>query len=283
MTRHYQTIQEFRDNLAPNSLAKIVAGARKGEILDPDYPYPRRMRRKQYEAEMAPLQIQLVRMQRSLIETGQRLAIIFEGRDAAGKGGTIKVMSANLNHRFARIVALAKPSERERSQWYFQRYIRHLPSAGEAVFFDRSWYNRGVIEPVFGFCKEEERDLFFGQVPHFEEMITNDGIIFIKLWLTISRPEQLRRLLARETDPLKQWKISPIDIAGLTKWEEYSRAIDLMLDKTHSPHAPWIVIRADDKKRARLEVIRHVLSNIDYAGKDPRLLEPDIKLYMEPG
>lgn len=275
----YKTIREYYENFAPKELHDLVENADKDDILSDDYPYDRQMKGNDFEEQLDPLQIQLVRMQNSLRESGKRVAIVFEGRDAAGKGGTIKTLTLNLNPRSAHVVALAKPTDMEKSQWYFQRYINHLPSAGELVSFDRSWYNRGVLEPVFGFCSEEQRDIFFEQTTKFEQMLSDDGVIFIKIWLTVSRGEQLRRFLAREDDPLKQWKISPIDIAGLTKWEEYTNAIDLMLKRTHTNHSPWTVLRSDDKKRVRLEVIKYVLNQIDYEGKDLSLLNPDDKIF----
>ncbi len=275
----YKTITEFYENVASKELRDLVKNAGKDDILADDYPYERQMKRKEFEKKMEPLQIQLVQMQNALRENGKRVAIVFEGRDAAGKGGTIKSLTMNLNPRSARIVALSKPTETERSQWYFQRYIKHLPSAGEVVCFDRSWYNRGVIEPVFGFCSEKERDAFFEQTPKFEQMLVDDDVIYIKIWLTVSRGEQLRRFLARENDPLKQWKLSPIDIKGLTKWDAYTDAINLMLKRTHTNHSPWNVLRSDDKKRVRLEVVKHVLNQIDFEGRDVSLLKPDEKIF----
>ena len=275
----YQTINEFYENVAPASLHELVKNAKKDDILSDDYPYGQQMKRKDFDAQMEPLQIQLVKMQNALRESGKRVAIVFEGRDAAGKGGTIKSLTMNLNPRSARVVALSKPTDQERSQWYFQRYIKHLTSAGEVVCFDRSWYNRGVIEPVFGFCTGKERDNFFEQTPKFEQMLVDDDVIFIKIWLTVSRGEQLRRFLARENDPLKQWKLSPIDVQGLTKWHEYTDAIDLMLKRTHTNHAPWTVLRSDDKKRVRLEVVKHVLSRVDFEGRDDSLLKADSQIF----
>lgn len=275
----YKTINEYYENVASKELHELVKNANKDDILTPDYPYDRKMKRKEFDKLMAPLQIQLVKMQNALRESGKRVAIVFEGRDAAGKGGTIKSMTVNLNPRSARIVALSKPTEAEQSQWYFQRYIRHLPSSGEVVCFDRSWYNRGVIEPVFGFCSAQERDAFFEQTPKFEQMLVDDGVIFIKIWLTVSQGEQLRRFLARENDPLKQWKLSPIDIKGLTKWDEYTDAINLMTKRTHTEHSPWNIFSSDDKKRVRLEVVKHIISKIEFKGRDDRLLKPDQSIF----
>ncbi|MEP2718608.1 polyphosphate kinase 2 [Pseudophaeobacter sp.] len=263
----------FKDK-APKAVAKRIKGSDKDDILAKDFPYAERMGRKQYEKEIKALQVELVKLQAWVKQSGARIAIVFEGRDAAGKGGTIKRFRENLNPRGARVVALSKPSEPEQSQWYFQRYIDHLPSGGEITFFDRSWYNRGVVEHVFGFCTPDQRDRFFRQVGGFEEALVDDGIILFKFWLNVSRPEQLRRFLARESDPLKQWKLSPIDVKGLEKWDAYSSAIGETLSKSHSPHAPWQVIRSDDKRRARLAAIRTVLHGIDYKNKDKKAIGP---------
>ncbi|AUQ66677.1 polyphosphate kinase 2 [Phaeobacter inhibens] len=265
-------ISAFYETEAPDEIRTALKGADKDDVLDPGFPYDTRMSRKHYDKEMKRLQIELVKMQSWVRATGARIAIIFEGRDAAGKGGTIKRFRENLNPRGARIVALSKPSEREQTQWYFQRYITHLPSAGEIVFFDRSWYNRGVVEPVFGFCTDAQRKRFFDQVNGFEEALVEDGIQLFKIWLNVGRAEQLRRFLSRETDPLKQWKLSPIDVKGLSLWQEYSTAIADTLTRSHSEHAPWTIVRSDDKRRARLAAIRRVLHAIDYANKDAKAL-----------
>ncbi len=253
---------------APKDVRDLIKKAKKGEILNPTYPYAEKMKSKDYEAQIEALQIELVKMQSWVKETGQRVAIIFEGRDAAGKGGTIKRFRENLNPRGARNVALAKPSDAERSQWYFQRYIQHLPTAGEIVFFDRSWYNRGVVENVFGFCEPEQRERFFRQVLPLETGLVNDGIHLFKFWLNVGRAEQLNRFLARETDPLKQWKLSPIDVAGLNKWDEYTQSISETLTRSHTEHCPWTIVRSDDKKRARIAAIQTVLGALDYDEKD---------------
>ncbi|WP_299663459.1 polyphosphate kinase 2 [uncultured Ruegeria sp.] len=269
MTKSEQgAIESFYHNDAPKSVRMAIEGANKGEILNPTYPYPKKMKSKAYNQQMEDLQIELVKMQRWVKDTNQRIAILFEGRDAAGKGGTIKRFRENLNPRGARNVALSKPSDAERSQWYFQRYISHLPSAKEIVFFDRSWYNRGVVENVFGFCTNQERERFFRQVLPLENGFKNDGIHMFKFWLNVGRAEQLNRFLARETDLLKQWKLSPIDVAGLHKWEEYSQSIAETLTRSHSEDCPWTIIRSDDKKRARLAAIRTVLNGLDYDGKN---------------
>ena len=205
-------------------------------------------------------------------ESGARVACVFEGRDAAGKGGTIKRFRENLNPRSAQVVALPKPTEKEAGEWYFQRYIRRLPSAGNLSFFDRSWYNRGVVEKVFGFCKDSEREHFFRQVQPFEDMLVEDGIHLFKFWLNVGREEQLRRMMDRESDPLKQWKLSWIDVEGLKKWDDYSAAIRETLDRSHSDHAPWTIVRSDDKRRARLSAIRCVLHELDYTNKDTKAI-----------
>lgn len=261
-------ISTYHQTLAPQEVREAIAAAGKKDILDPGYPHHKRLSRKTYEADYAALQIELVKLQAWAKESGARIAIVFEGRDAAGKGGTIKRFRENLNARGARVVALSKPTETEQGQWYFQRYIKHLPTAGEIVFFDRSWYNRGVVEKVFGFCTDAQRAHFFDQVQDFEKMLVDEGIILVKFWLNVGRAEQLRRFLSRESDPLKQWKLSWIDVEGLKKWDDYTAAIAETLDRSDSAAAPWTVIRSDDKRRARLAAIRHVLSRIDYARKD---------------
>ncbi len=218
-------ISRYFAELAPESIREAINNSDSKDILSRDYPHKKAMKRKDYEASFKNLQIELVKLQSWVKVSGQRVAIVFEGRDAAGKGGTIKRFRENLNPRGARVVALSKPSDTEQTQWYFQRYIQHLPSAGEIVFFDRSWYNRAVVEKVFGFCTDDQRDRFFRQVPNFEQMLVRDGISLIKIWLTVGRAEQLRRFLAREEDQLKHWKLSMIDVKGLSKWEAYSSAI----------------------------------------------------------
>lgn len=262
-------ISAFYENEAPADIRKAVSDADKDDILSKSFPYREEMKKKVYEDEIAALQLELVKLQADVKATGKRLVVIFEGRDAAGKGGTIKRFRENLNPRVARVIALSKPTEREAGEWYFQRYADHLPTAGEIVLFDRSWYNRGVVEHVFGFCTPEQRNHFFHQAPDFERMLVEEGIILKKLWLNVGRAEQLRRFLRREKDPLKQWKLSWIDVEGLKKWDAYTAAISETFERTHSDHAPWTVIRSDDKKRARLAAIRTVLHDLDYTGKIP--------------
>lgn len=269
-------ISTYFHDKAPPDIRAAIRESDKDDILADNYPYPERKKKKPYQDELEALQIELVRMQAWVKATGQRVALIFEGRDAAGKGGTIKRFRENLNPRGARVVALAKPSDAEQGQWYFQRYVDHLPAGGEIVFFDRSWYNRGVVEKVFGFCTDEERERFFRQVIPLEQALVNDGIHLFKFWLNVGRAEQLRRFLARERDPLKQWKLSSIDVEGLSRWDDYSAAIVETLTRSHFDDAPWTVVRSDDKRRARLATIRHVLRSLDYDGKDDRAIgRPD--------
>jgi polyphosphate kinase len=233
-----------------------------------DYPYNVRLGRKRYEAAKRGLQIELLKLQRHIKTTGGRLVIVFEGRDAAGKGGTIKRFTENLNPRGARVVALEKPTEREQTEWYLQRYIAHLPAAGEIVMFDRSWYNRAGVERVMGFCKPDECMEFLREAPEFERMLARDGIKLIKFWFSVSRSEQLRRFVDRQLDPVKRWKLSPIDLASLDKWDEYTEAKETMFFFTDIADAPWTVVKSNDKKRARLEAMRYVLSGVPYEGKD---------------
>ncbi len=271
-------ISQFYTQQAPANVQAAIKSARKSTILNPDHPYKKRMDRDTYEAEMDALQVELVRLQAWVRETGQRIVVVFEGRDAAGKGGTIARFRENLNPRHAHVVALAKPTELEATQWYFQRYIDHMPSAGEIVLFDRSWYNRGVVEHVFGFCTETEREKWFQQVGAFEKLLVDEGIKLFKIWLNVGQATQLKRFLDRESDPLKQWKLSWIDVEGLSKWEAYTAAIDETLSRTDTQDAPWTLVRADDKRRARLNAIRSVLSQLSYDGRSAGLGEVDAKI-----
>ena len=257
----------FREG-APAAVRKAIEKAGKDDILTKSYPYREEMKGKDYDRQMEALQIELAKMQAGIKASGQRLVVVFEGRDAAGKGGTIKAVTENLNPRQAYVVALPKPSERESQQWYFQRYVDWFPAQGEIALYDRSWYNRAMIEHVFGFCKPEQREKLFRQLPEFEQMIVDEGIIFLKVWLEVGRAEQLKRFLDREGDLLKQWKLSQIDVDGLAKWDDYCTAIDETMQKTHFKHAPWTVILSDDKKRARIAAIQTILSAADYPGKD---------------
>ena len=230
-----------------------------------------------YEQELEKLQIELVKLQRSVQLEGRRLCLIFEGRDAAGKGGTIRRFIEHLNPRSARVVALPKPTEVQKGQWYFQRYVEQLPNPGEMTFFDRSWYNRAVVEPVMGFCTDNQYNVFLQQVPEFEHMLYEDNIEIVKFWFSISKGVQQQRFDSRRTDPLKQWKISPVDEQAQEHWDLYTKYKEDMFSRTHTSYAPWIIVKANDKKRARLESMRHVLSTLDYTAKDdPRThLSPD--------
>lgn len=231
------------------------------------YPYRNRMMRRNYERQKYRLQVELLKLQAWVKATGQRLVILFEGRDAAGKGGTIKRMMEHLNPRGARVVALEKPSDTERGQWYFQRYVQHLPAAGEIVLFDRSWYNRAGVERVMGFCSDNEYQEFLRQVPDFERHLVNSGIHLIKFWFSVSQEEQRRRFSERKVHPLKQWKLSPVDLASLDKWDDYTRAKEAMFAHTDTADAPWIVVKSDCKKRARLNAMRYVLNRLPYEGR----------------
>ena len=240
------------------------------------FPYPRRIARRPYEREKARLQAELLKVQLWAQETGQKFVILFEGRDAAGKGGTIKRFNEHLNPRFARVVALNKPTDIERGQWYFQRYVEHLPTSGEMVFYDRSWYNRAGVERVMGFCTPVEYLEFMRQAPEFERMLVRSGIRLYKYWFSVTRDEQLRRFKSRENDPLKRWKLSPIDMASLGKWDDYTEAKEAMFFYTDTADAPWTIVKSNDKKRARLNAMRHFLSTLDYPDKDPQIaLPPD--------
>lgn len=261
-------ITRYLEEEAPKSIRKAVEAADGKTVLTDGYPYEKRMDKDVYEDTLYRLQIELAKFQSWTQKSGARVVVVFEGRDAAGKGGTIKRFRENMNPRVARVVALPKPTDTEQSQWYFQRYTAHLPAAGQIILFDRSWYNRAVVEHVFEFCTAEQRRLFFRQCPGFERGMVEDGIHLMKLWLNVGRAEQLNRFLDRERHPLKQWKLSGIDIEGLRKWDAYSAAIEETFDRTHNLIAPWTIIRSDDKRRARIAALQAVLSNIDYDGRD---------------
>ncbi|WP_350334172.1 polyphosphate kinase 2 [Coralliovum pocilloporae] len=240
------------------------------------YPYKTKMKRSLYERRKAALQVELLKVQRWVEETGERVVILFEGRDAAGKGGTIKRFMEHMNPRAARVVALTKPTEREKTQWYYQRYIEHLPSAGEIVLFDRSWYNRAGVERVMGFCSPNEYLEFMRQTPDLERMLVRSGIRLFKYWFSVTQDEQLNRFESRETDPLKQWKLSPIDKASLNKWDDYTEAKEAMFFYTDTADAPWTIIKSNDKKRARLNCMQHFLSNLPYPNKNNKIVhDPD--------
>ncbi len=248
-----------------------------------DYPYGERMTREYYDREKRLLQIELVKLQNWVKDTGQRIVIIFEGRDAAGKGGTIKRFTEHLNPRGAQIVALEKPSERERTQWYFQRYVTHLPAAGEIVLFDRSWYNRAGVERVMGFCTPEEYLEFMREAPEFERMLVHSGLLLTKFWFSVSQSEQRTRFIIRQVDPVRQWKLSPMDVESLDKWDGYTEAKEAMFFYTDTADAPWTVVKSNDKKRARLEAMRHILEQFDYEGKDGEVVgKPDRKIIGPP-
>jgi polyphosphate kinase 2 len=240
------------------------------------YPYDERMSGKEYERTKRKLQIELLKLQAHIKDTGQKVVILFEGRDAAGKGGSIKRFMEHLNPRGARVVALTVPTENERTQWYFQRYVQHLPSAGEIVFFDRSWYNRAGVERVMGYCTPQEYLSFMRECPEFERMIVHSGTHLFKLWFSVSHAEQAARFASRSQDPVKQWKLSPTDLASRDKWDDYTAAKEAMFFYTDTGDAPWTVVKSNDKKRARIEAMRLVLSGFDYPSKDPGVVgSPD--------
>ncbi len=245
------------------------------------YPYDKKMKRKPYEEELHKLQIELLKLQDWAKKKGERIAIVFEGRDAAGKGGTIHRFMQHLNPRAARVVALPKPSEVERGQWYYQRYIAQFPTAGEIVLFDRSWYNRAGVEPVMGFCTDDQHKHFLEETPKFEELLVDDGIRLFKIWLHIGREMQIKRQHARANDPLKQWKLSPVDFKAIQMWDDYTRAFEQMIEATDTPHAPWTIVLANDKLRTRLNAIRFVLSELPYSGRsDKSIGEIDRKIVL---
>ncbi|KJF75170.1 polyphosphate kinase 2 [Agrobacterium arsenijevicii] len=237
-----------------------------------NFPYDKKMKREEYDTTLEALQVELVKVQFWLQATGKRVMTVFEGRDAAGKGGAIFAARAYLNPRYARVVALTKPSETERGQWYFQRYISHFPTAGEFVLFDRSWYNRAGVEPVMGFCTPQEHKRFLKETPRLEKMLVHEDVHLFKFWLDIGRETQIERFHDRRHSPLKCWKLSDMDIAALTKWDDYTQKRDEMLEKTHSSDAPWTVVHANDKRRARVNLIRHILNTLDYDGKDKKAI-----------
>jgi len=260
-----------------NTRAAQIIGFEQGE-----YPYADRLKRDVYEKDKAALQVELLKAQHWAQETGQKLVVLFEGRDAAGKGGTIKRFTEHLNPRTARVVALNKPSDAERGQWFFQRYIKHLPTAGEIVFYDRSWYNRAGVERVMEFCEPTEYLEFMRQTPEFERMLTRSGIRLFKYWFSVTQEEQRRRFVSRESDPLKQWKLSPIDRASMDRWDDYTEAKEAMFFYTDTADAPWTVIRSNDKKRARLNCMRHFLSQLEYPDKDETVATPvDPKIVLQ--
>ena len=248
---------------------------RSGEGVDTwreGYPYDERMDRTDYEAQKRLLQIELLKLQNWIKAEGRRLVVVFEGRDAAGKGGTIKRFTEHLNPRGASVVALEKPTERESTQWYFQRYVQHLPAAGEIVLFDRSWYNRAGVERVMGFCSDAQYERFLEDAPRFERMITASGVDLVKFWFSVSRSEQLTRFAIRQVDPVRQWKLSPMDLESIDKWDAYTAAKEAMLAATNTVDAPWTVVKSNDKKRARIEAMRWVLARFPYTDRDDELV-----------
>ena len=271
-----ELINEQVRSTVPAKIVKRVQAVGRKDIINPDYPYRHPMDAKDYEQQVSLLAIELVKLQAWVKETGERIVLIFEGRDAAGKGGTIKRFTDGLNPRGARVVALPKPTETQIGQWYFQRYIEELPTRGEIVFYDRSWYNRAGVEHVMGFCSGHEYLEFMRQAPEFERMLVRSGIRLFKFWFSVSREEQLRRFLKRAKDPVKQWKLSPMDLESLARWEEYTKAKEAMLFYTDTADAPWTIVRSDDKRRARLNAMRFVLNAIAYTGRDAEVVtQPD--------
>ena len=274
-------LRTYTDPKAVMERGEVLSGKKllKLSYLAGDYPYPEKMGLEEYEHEKHLLQTELLKAQNWVKQSGQRIVSLFEGRDAAGKGGTIKRFMEHLNPRAAHVVALEKPTEIERGQWYFQRYIQHLPTRGQMVFFDRSWYNRAGVEKVMGFTTDRDYLEFMRQVPALERMLVNSGLILNKYWFSVTRQEQLRRFHSRKNDPLKQWKLSPIDVQSLDKWDDYTQAKKAMFFHTDTADAPWTVVKSDDKKRARINVMRHFLSNLDYPDKDESIVStPDPKI-----
>ncbi|MDY3049488.1 MAG: polyphosphate kinase 2 [Rothia sp. (in: high G+C Gram-positive bacteria)] len=274
-TRRVSVVEDYSAELDEiSSLTKKLNGENqeKSDAWKAGYPYDKKLSRKDYEKEKRALQIELLKLQLWIKETGQKVLIIFEGRDAAGKGGAIKRFMEHLNPRGARVVALEKPTDIEQTQWYFQRYIQHLPSGGEIVLMDRSWYNRAGVERVMGYCTSQQYYEFMREVPDLERMLVNSGVQLIKFWFSVTRAEQLARFNSRRTDPVRQWKLSPTDLASLDKWDDYTAAKEAMFFYTDTGDAPWTVIKSNDKKRARLEAMRHVLGQFDYPNKDHALV-----------
>lgn len=263
--------------MTTSDIAETITGFEQGE-----YPYATKLDRHSYEAEKAELQVELLKVQLWVQETKQKFVVLFEGRDAAGKGGTIKRFTEHLNPRTARVVALNKPTDKERGQWYFQRYVKHLPTNGEMVLYDRSWYNRAGVERVMSFCAPNDYLEFMRQTPEFERMLVRSGIKLFKYWFSVTQEEQKHRFVSREADPLKRWKMSPVDRASVDKWDDYTEAKEAMFFYTHTADAPWTVIRSNDKKRARLTCIKHFLAQLDYPDKDLSVATPpDPQIYHQ--
>jgi polyphosphate kinase 2 len=274
----FENVREYIDRLQTDGYSVgedhdddpvlIDAEGRAVDTWRENYPYDERMDQAAYDEQKYQLQVELLKFQNWTAQRGSKHVLLFEGRDAAGKGGTIKRFMEHLNPRYARTVALTKPSDRERDQWYFQRYVKHLPTSGEMVLFDRSWYNRAGVERVMGFATDDEYEQFMAQAPVFEKMLVDSGITVSKYWFSVTRSEQRTRFIIRQVDPVRQWKLSPMDLASLDKWDDYTTAKEQMLLRTDTDHAPWTTIKSNDKKRARLEAMRHFLSQFDYPGKD---------------
>ena len=284
-TRRVSVVEDYSAELDEiSSLTKKLSGdSEKSDAWKAGYPYDKKLSRKEYEKEKRALQIELLKLQLWVKETGQKVLIIFEGRDAAGKGGAIKRFMEHLNPRGARVVALEKPTDVEQTQWYFQRYIQHLPSGGEIVLMDRSWYNRAGVERVMGYCTSQQYYEFMREVPELERMLVNSGVKLIKFWFSVTRAEQLARFNSRRTDPVRQWKLSPTDLASLDKWDDYTAAKEAMFFYTDTGDAPWTVVKSNDKKRARLEAMRHVLNQFDYPDKDHALVSSTDPLIVGKG
>ncbi|GAA1998604.1 polyphosphate kinase 2 [Brevibacterium samyangense] len=287
------SLREYIDTLRLEGYTVRNGHSPDPELIDPegqavetwqeDFPYSELMDRKEYELEKYKLQIELLKFQYWTQDTGHKHVIVFEGRDAAGKGGTIKRFTEYLNPRAARVVALNKPSDREHGQWYFQRYVQHLPTAGEMVLFDRSWYNRANVERVMGFCTDEEYEVFMNQAPVFEKMLVDSGISVTKFWFSVTRREQRTRFAIRQIDPVRQWKLSPMDLESLGRWEDYTEAKEATFMRTDKDWAPWITIKSNDKKRARLNAMRYFLGQFDYEGKDTSVVYPADPLLVRRG
>ena len=286
-------LREAIDHLVEQGYTVSGGHGEDPELIDPggsavqtwreDYPYGERMSRDEYELEKYRLQIELLKFQYWGQDLGLKVVIVFEGRDAAGKGGTIQRFTEHLDPRYARTVALSKPSEREQGQWYFQRYVQHLPTAGEIVMFDRSWYNRANVERVMGFCTNEEYETFMGQAPVFERMLADSGIHLTKLWFSVTRREQRTRFAIRQIDPVRRWKLSPVDLASLDRWEDYTEAKEKTFLRTDSDHAPWITIKSNDKKRGRINALRFFLNQFDYDDKDATVVHSPDPLIVRRG
>ena len=281
-----ENLREFIDRLVAQGYTVAEGQGPEPQLIDPggravetwreDYPYEEPLGREEYQEQKYLLQIELLKLQYWGQDNGVRNVILFEGRDAAGKGGTIKRFTEHLNPRAARVVALTRPSARERGQWYFQRYISHFPTAGEMVLFDRSWYNRAGVERVMGFCSDDEYDLFMAQAPEFEQLLVNAGTHVTKFWFSVTRREQRTRFAIRQIDPVRRWKLSPMDLESLDRWEAYTAAKEEMFTRTDTDHAPWVTVRSNDKKRARLNAMRYLLNRFDYDGKDDEVVgRPD--------